>query len=205
MWGWIREARPRDQYAAAGWASCLTLPREISLDDAGELNVKPAEELKQLRSSMLLDDIVDLGADERTVLAVSGDCLEISLNINQADCRRFGIQFRRTPDGGQFTELRYDYATHTLRLDRERSSATGEVTRDPCECELVLGRGETLKLTIFLDKSVIEIYANGRISMASRIYPNLEQAQGILLYTDGGSASVGATIWQMGSIWSGEN
>ena len=205
MWGWIREARPRDQYAAAGWASCLTLPREISLDDAGELNVKPAEEMKQLRRSMLLDDIVDLGADERTVLAVSGDCLEISLNINQADCRRFGIQFRRTPDGGQFTELRYDYATHTLRLDRERSSATGEVTRDPCECELVLGRGEALKLTIFLDKSVIEIYANGRISMASRIYPNLEQAQGILLYTEGGSASVGATIWQMGSIWSGEN
>ena len=46
MWGWVREARPRDQYAAAGWASCLTLPREISLDDAGELNVKPVEELE---------------------------------------------------------------------------------------------------------------------------------------------------------------
>ena len=41
MWGWIREARPRDQYAAAGWASCLTLPREISLDAGGNLVVKP--------------------------------------------------------------------------------------------------------------------------------------------------------------------
>lgn len=201
MWGWIREARPRDQYAAAGWASCLTLPREISLDDAGNLSVKPAEEMKQLRSSTLLDEIVDLGADERTVLGVSGDCLEISLDISQADCRRFGIQFRRAPDGGQSTELSYNYATQALLLDRERSSATDEVTRDPCKCELLLERGETLKLTIFLDKSVIEIYANGRISMASRIYPNLQQAQGMLLYAEGGSASVGAAVWQMGSVW----
>ena len=54
MWGWMREARPRDQYAEAGWASCLTLPREISLDDAGKLNVKPAEEMKQLRNGMRL-------------------------------------------------------------------------------------------------------------------------------------------------------
>lgn len=201
MWGWIREARPRDQYAAAGWASCLTLPREISLDDAGELNVKPAEELKQLRNGMLLDEFVDLVANQETILDVAGDCLEIGLNVKHDDCQRFGIQFRRSSNGRQFTELSYNYATKTLRLDRERSSDTEEVTRNPCECKLVLGRGETLNLTIYLDKSVIEIYANDRISMASRIYPNLGQAQGILLYTDGGSASVGATIWHMGSIW----
>ena len=205
MWGWMREARPRDQYAAAGWASCLTLPREISLDDAGSLNVKPAEEMKQLRNGMLMDEFVDLGANVARTLDVAGDRLEIRLNVNHHDCQQFGIQFRRSPDGKQFTELRYNYATHRLRLDRELSSGTDEVTRDPCECELVLGRGETLKLTIYLDNSVIEIYANDRVSMASRIYPNLESAQGIRLYTGGGSASVGATVWQMSSIWQDEN
>ena len=205
MWGWVREARPRDQYAAAGWASCLTLPREISLDDAGNLNVKPAEELTQLRNGMLLDEFVDLRANQEAILDVAGDCLEIRLSVNHDDCQRFGIQFRRSPDGRQFTELSYDYVTETLRLDRERSSDTDEVTRDPCECELVLGRGETLNLTIYLDKSVIEIFANDRISMASRIYPNRESAQGILLNNGGGNARVGATIWRMGSIWRDDN
>lgn len=205
MWGWMREARPRDQYAAAGWASCLTLPREISLDDAGRLNVKPAQELEQLRNGLLFDEFVDLGANEGKVIAVSGDRLEIRLNVNRNDCREFGIQFRRSPDGGQLTELTYSYSTNTLRLDRAHSSDTGEVTRDPCECELVLGRGETLRLAIYLDNSVLEIYANDRLSMASRIYPNLDDAQGIRLYARGGSASAGATIWRMGSIWRDES
>ena len=201
MWGWMREARPRDQYAAARWASCLTLPREISLDKAGNLNVKPAQELQQLRNALLLDQSVDLAADASATLDAHGDCLEIRLNVKHRDCRRFGIQFRRSPDGGQFTELSYHSASNTLRLDREHSSDTQDVTRDPCQCELALEPGETLTLTIFLDKSVVEIYANDRISMASRIYPNLEQAQGILLFADGGRANIDATIWQMGSIW----
>ena len=205
MWGWMREARPRDQYAAAGWASCLTMPREIALDDAGNLSVKPAEEMKQLRNGMLMDEFVDLGANEGMVLDVSGDRLEIGLNVNQRDCRKFGIQFRRDPSGRQFTELSFNYDTNILRLDRERSSDTDEVTRDPCECELALGPGETLQLSIYLDNSVIEIYANGRISMASRIYPNLESAQGIRLYSGGGRAKVGTTVWDMSSIWKDES
>ncbi len=205
MWGWMREARPRDQYAAAGWASCLTMPREIALDDAGNLRVKPAEEMKQLRNGMLTDEFVALGANEGKVLDASGDRLEIGLKVNQRDCREFGIQFRRDPAGRQFTELSFNYDTNLLRLDRERSSDTDEVTRDPCECELALGPGETLQLTIYLDNSVVEIYANGRISMASRIYPNLESAQGIRLYSGGGRAQVGTTVWNMSSIWQDES
>ena len=204
MWGWMREARPRDQYAAAGWASCLTLPREVSLDDGGNLKVKPAEEMKQLRNGMLFDETVDLGTDEETILDAFGDRLEVRLNVNHNDCRRFGIQFRRSPDGNQFTELTYNYATNTLRLDRDCSSDTEEVTRDPCECQLALGRGETLQLTIYLDGSVIEIFANDRLSMASRIYPDQERAHGMQLFAKGGSARVGTTVWQMDSIWRDE-
>ena len=201
MWGWVREARPRDQYAAAGWASCLTLPREISLDTGGNLNVKPAEEMQQLRKGMLFDEFVELSTGKDKLLDVRGDRLEIAINVNHHDCRKVCIQFRRSPNGRQFTELSYDYTTKTLRLDREHSSYTAEVTRDPCECELILGRAETLNLTIYLDNSVIEVYANDRISMTSRIYPNLEQAQGIRLFTLGGRASLGTTVWRMKSIW----
>ena len=203
MWGWLREARPRDQYAAAGWASCLTIPREITLDDAGNLNVKPAAEMRNLRKGIMFDESVDLGANSARALDVSGDRLEIGLNVDRHDCQQFGLRFRRSPDGGQFTELSYDYSTKTLRLDRERSSDTREVTRDPCACELALGAGEPLRLTVYLDNSVVEIFANDRVSMASRIYPNLEQAQGIQIYAIGGSANVGASIWPMAGIWGG--
>lgn len=202
MWGWVREARPRDQYSAAGWASCLTLPREISLDDAGNLKVKPAIEMQQLRAATLFDGQVEVADDQANALGgVTGDCLEISVRASSAECRSLGIQFRRSPDGQQFTELIYDNSTGALRLLRDRSTDTPEVTVDPCQYDLRLGENEALDLTIYLDHSVIEIYANDRLSMTSRIYPSRDDALGLRLYASGGTATVSASVWQLGSIW----
>ena len=204
MWGWMREARSRDQYAAAGWASCLTLPREIALDGDGRLKVKPAAEMQQLRNGLLFDEIVEVGAEEGKTLDVAGSCLEIAVETKRQDCGEIGIQFRRSPDGSQFTELTYDFVTGSLRLNRERSSVADEVTRDACECALPLAGEETLRLTIYLDNSALEVYANDRVTMASRIYPDHEGALGIRLRSAGGGAKFETSIWQMGSIWTDE-
>ncbi len=202
MWGWVREARSRDQYAAAGWASCLTLPREIALDDDNNLIVRPATELQQLRSSTLFEGEVSVTAERSESLGnVTGDSLEISCRVTEADCEKLNIQFRRTPDGGQRTELVYDFKASSLRLIREGSTDAAEVTLDPCECELILGDNEALNLTIYLDKSVIEVYANDRLSMTSRIYPTRKDALGLNLSACGGAARVQMTIWEMDSIW----
>ena len=201
MWGWIREARPRDQYAAAGWASCLTLPREISLSADGELNVKPAAELRALRRAALFDDLVALDAGEARTLDIAGDRLEIALRMQRADCQSISLQFRRSPAGEQYTELQYDFGTGLLRLNRDRSTETAEVTVAPCQCQLRLEAGEALDLTIYLDNSVLEIYANDRISMTSRIYPSREDAQGLRIGSGGGSARANVKVWQMGSAW----
>ena len=202
MWGWIREARPRDQYAAAGWASCLTLPREISMDATGGLVVKPATELQQLRTAVLYRNEVALTLDRPDALdGVSGDRLEISLRATSASCDSLGIQFRRSPDGAQYTQLVYDYCSGAMRLTRDKSTDTAEITLDPCEYALRLGDDEPLNLTIYLDNSVIEIYANDRLSMTSRIYPSRDDAQGLRLYAVGGAATAQVAVWQMGSIW----
>ncbi len=202
MWGWVREARPRDQYAAAGWASCLTLPREITLDARGELSVKPAAEMKKLRGETLFRESVELAAGDPTALGgASGDRLEISLQVVSADCERLCLQFRRSPDGEQYTELVYDFSAGSLTLLRERSTDTAEVSVEPCECQLALSENEPLDLTIYLDNSVLEIYANDRVSITSRIYPTRDDAQTLSLYCNGGSARIGATVWRMSSIW----
>ena len=202
MWGWVREARPRDQYAAAGWASCLTLPREITLDDEGNLNVKPAVEMQQLRAATLFDGQVVVGGDQTIGVGnVTGDCLEISCRVRSADCEQIGIQFRRSPDGQQYTELVYDYSTGVLSLLRDQSTDMPEVTVDSCEYDLRLGEDEALELTIYLDHSVIEIYANERLSMTSRIYSTRSDAKGLSLIACGGRADVAVCVWEMGSIW----
>lgn len=202
MWGWVREARSRDQYVAAGWSSCLTLPREISLDADSNLTIKPAVELQQLRAASLFDQAVTVIADHFNDLnGVTGTHLEISCRVIQANSEEFGLQFRCTPDHTQLTELRYDFRTGSLRLMRDKSTDTSEVTLDPCECQLLLANHESLNLTIFLDASVIEVYANDRRSMTSRIYPTRKDALGLNLFTSRGEATAHIKVWEMGSIW----
>ncbi|MFN8453347.1 MAG: glycoside hydrolase family 32 protein [Anaerolineae bacterium] len=202
MWGWVREARSRDQYVAAGWSSCLTLPREIALDADNSLTVKPAAELQALRSACLFDRELTIADGRSTDLSgISGAHLEISCRVTQANCQKIGLQFRRSPDGAQLTELSYDFESSLLRLSRDRSTGTPEVTLDPCECHLVLAGHESLDLTIFLDGSVIEIYANNRRCITSRIYPNRTDALGLNFFADGGEATAHLKIWKMGSIW----
>ena len=83
-----------------------------------------------------------------------------------------------------------------LRLLRERSTDTAEVTVAPCECQLVLGAGEALNLTIYLDNSVVEVYANERVTMTSRIYPSRAEAQRLSL--DCTAAVRLRRMWQSG-------
>ena len=51
LWGWIPETRPEMQFRPAGWAGCMSLPRELTLDSAGNLVMKVLPELEELRTS----------------------------------------------------------------------------------------------------------------------------------------------------------
>ena len=48
-WGWVVEARPPERQWDAGWSGALSIPRELSLSDAGGLIQRPARELEALR------------------------------------------------------------------------------------------------------------------------------------------------------------
>jgi len=49
LWGWIPEKRPDADLIAAGWAGCMSLPRVLSLDADGELEMTFAPEAQSLR------------------------------------------------------------------------------------------------------------------------------------------------------------
>ncbi len=51
LWGWIRETRPEAQYAAAGWAGVMSLPRVFTVNQYGELEMNPAIEVEKLRGA----------------------------------------------------------------------------------------------------------------------------------------------------------
>ncbi|WP_329445599.1 glycoside hydrolase family 32 protein [Streptomyces canus] len=54
LWGWSQEARDEAWTIADRWASVLTLPREIHVDDNGTLRQQPATELLALRGKHII-------------------------------------------------------------------------------------------------------------------------------------------------------
>ena len=51
LWGWIEETRPQAEFAKAGWAGCMSLPRVLTLDD-GVLRFAPARQVQSLRGTL---------------------------------------------------------------------------------------------------------------------------------------------------------
>jgi beta-fructofuranosidase len=83
-------------------------------------------------------------------------------------------------------------------VERERSSLSPDVERGTQGGAFALAEDETLKLKVFLDASVIEIFANDRACLTSRIYPSRSDSLGIGVFARGHNARLKAlSIWEM--------
>ena len=50
--------------------------------------------------------------------------------------------------------------------------------------------GEALRLRVFLDRSILEVYANERQALVQRIDPTREDSLGIAIFANGGPATL---------------
>ena len=76
-----------------------------------------------------------------------------------------------------------------LKVDTRRSGPQdlpGAVEAAPFELE----DGERLKLRIFVDRSVVEVFANSRQAIARRVFPSRRDSVGVRLFSSGGDARV---------------
>src|SRR5208337_2920370 len=92
-------------------------------------------------------------------------------------------------------------ARRHLLVERERSSLSRDVDHGSQGGPFALAQDETLKLHVFLDASVIEIFANDRACLTSRIYPSRFDSLGIGVFARGHNARLKAlSIWEMRPI-----
>lgn len=176
LFGWTQDPRGDEMQGV------ISLPRVIFLNPDGSLGVRPAKELETLRR-------------ERLPYPLSGSTVEIDVEFEPSESP-VGLVVRKSPDGEEQTEIIYD--GQTLRINSEKSSLDkttlprkwgrlgppfGEGL-DPLEhvmeqvAPLALG-DEPLRLRVFVDHSILEVFANDRIAMTHRVFPTLADADGI--------------------------
>jgi len=102
---------------------------------------------------------------------------------------RCGLHVRSAPDRSEQTSIYYDTAKQQLIVDRARSSRAPHAQRAPQSAPLALSPGEPLDLRVFLDRSALEIFANARACLTTRIYPASPDSRHTALFAAGGPAN----------------
>jgi len=203
MWGWLREDRSAEAQAAAGWSGVLSLPAELSPDGDGAPCVRPVAELASLRGAhRAYRDLVagEGGADDAAV--ASGTALEIRAVIAPGRAKQAGLRLLESPDGAERTLVLFDRERGELVVDRRCASLDAATVRDVRSAPLRPAPDGTVTLHVFLDGSVIEIFANDRVRLSSRVYPTRDDSRGVRPFAGGGPAEFRALdVWEMRSIW----
>lgn len=218
MWGWIMQKHTPAHLQDYGWSGIMSLPRVLSLDDEGILQINPPDEIDLIRLQERREDDIALQPNEEKMLQTSGKSIELKIEITGGTHSPFGIKVFASPDGREETIIRYEPEQEQLVIDFMKSSITGPVSLrallttankfpgfDPETNEshrsfldhvseqkapLKLKHGEALKLDIFLDRSVIEVFANGRQAMTQLVYPELESSTRVAVFTGDGAVAV---------------
>lgn len=161
------------------WAGAITIPRILTIEN-NRMKYVPAPELEKLRHDHVSYLNVPMDG-HKSFEGVEGDCLELNVSVDMKQSSEFGMKLRMDRLGKEETVLTYNVEEKQMILNRDYSGkGPGGERKAPVEVE----KGN-LQLTIFLDKSSIEVFIqNGEKVMTARIYPSL-QSKGIEFFSDG--------------------
>jgi beta-fructofuranosidase len=120
---------------------------------------------------------------------IGGDSLELSIEMESSQASQFGVKVAVSPDGQEETSIYYDASEGMLKVDT-RKSGPEHPSKALETAPFKLKKGERLKLRVFVDKSVVEVFANSRQAIARRIYPSRADSIGVSLFSTGGTARV---------------
>ena len=203
-----QDNRSEQDHYESGWAHNAGLPLHLFLRDDGELGIEPIEELQTLRQEQVVDlDDCDRATANAALGDLASDTFEISIEIEPDGADRYGLICKQHPDGDERTLCYYDSDRETLTVHREHSSRDIETRRAVSERSSLIHSGdlrledETLRLRLFVDRSMLEFYANDRRAITTRAYTDSPDSTGVTVWADGDISVNGLSVWELESVW----
>lgn len=190
-WNYAMEATPE------GYQEAQSIPRTIHLRetaDAIELRQRPATEVTRTRSETLAEvesETITPSSAENCLKDgdVAGRTLELDATIAPENATHVGLQVREGAD--QETAIVYDAERSKLRFDRTNSGGVFDEEFFGTESAPMEPRDDgTIRLRVLIDRSSVEIYANGgRRVMTHVLFPDWDST-GVSAFAEGGAAEL---------------
>lgn len=203
-----------------GWRGITTLPRRFSMTPEQKLRIEPYGNYKSLRTKSVSIAKKKLHANKEIILPeIKGNAYELIIEVDVKESPMFELNILRSPEKEEFTSIKF-FKDRGFPLDRLDSNLKGRFqsivsvetayssilpdvkSRAPEIAPVVLEKDEKLKLHVFVDKSVVEVFVNDKQAISVRVYPGREDSHGISLRSQGGDAElISLNFWQMKSIY----
>ena len=190
MWAWLLDGPEFGVRWEHGWSGTMSLPRVLSLGDDGQLRMDVPEEIEALRYGAFKRENFALQSDTDLVIdGIGGNSLELFIEMESSDASGYGVKVCVSPDGQEETVVFHDALEGKLKVDTHRSGPA-DTPKDVEAGPFELKEGERLKLRVFVDKSVVEVFANSRQAVMRRVYPSRPDSVGVSLFSIGGTTQV---------------
>jgi beta-fructofuranosidase len=151
---------------------------------------------------------------------IAGNAMEIQAEIDPRNANEVCLTVLRSPGKEEYTDIRFrrkgyvkadasgrSVTRDAIVIDPTRASLYRDVQRRPPEiAPFELPKGEPLKFRIFVDRSIVEVFAGNRQCLALRVYPQRPDSVGVSISAKNADASLRRLdAWQMKSIYAVAN
>jgi beta-fructofuranosidase len=189
LWGWIPETRPQAEFSAAGWAGCMALPRVLSLDSHGFLEMSVAPEAQTIRGKVF---VIPEHAADQTQIRHAIDEIQIENLCGEFNWRTASSRFTFT-----LADRTGPWWSATIEpLDEIYAN----LTVNGKSLIVFLGPNRDVSFHLLLDASVAELICNRKNVLTSRIYRQPDGPLRILISDADLSALTSLQAWQLRPI-----
>jgi beta-fructofuranosidase len=198
LWGWIPETRSDSELIAAGWAGVMSLPRVLSLTPQNELSTDVAPDAEKLR----LPDGSNCGAagsDHPSVKAakLSSKCRQ-GLDALRIKNLAAEIDVELRPKQDDFTLRLASDVDEFVSISCSRKSESRELRVNTLTAPLPGSAADPVRFHMFLDGSVLELFANKTVALTARVYRNASET--LRLKLEGDVELLSFHAWQISPI-----
>jgi len=181
MWAWLLQM----PIAPTG-VQCL--PRELELPADGVLRIRPLRELASLRhGEKSWSELTVKDGTEHALDGLTGDAVELEVTFASPVARECGVHLLADDSGQGGISIIAGADRKTLKV--------GTI-----EAPFELKPGEDLTLRVFIDKNLVEVFANDR-QAAAFAHKHVRENPSIRLFAKGGDAAVESIkAWKMKTI-----
>jgi len=206
------------------WDQIMTLPRRLTLVGADDLRQEPAGDIESLRYNHQSVRPMTLPANKEIVLNnINGDAMELSMEIDTKNAPMFELNVLRSANKEEYTRIIFmrergistgrNYEANVgspptvresiITIESSYASLHPDVRpRGPETASFQMKRDEKLNLRVFIDKSIVEVFVNGKQALAVRVYPSRTDAVGVSLRSQGQDSELNSlNAWQMKNIY----